>query len=213
MQKKEINNHELERLIAMKSGKTSFSEVTEEDLNRIEDITLSAFLINGKRSDIDICDVRFLPNLKNLRISGFDFSQQDLDELVFLERLERLDFSDCKFSDISFEKLNGRLRHISFTGCEKLPFKYPEVEDVVITGSELDFGIFDFLKIKSINIQDSIINNIHGLEEFENIRSVNLDGTQLYGSKQEKLDDIQVSSETSYSHKRERLIIDEELML
>jgi hypothetical protein len=50
MKKEEIKNHELERLIAMKANKLDFEEVTDEDIENIDNITLNRCLINGKDS-------------------------------------------------------------------------------------------------------------------------------------------------------------------
>lgn len=200
MKKEEIKNSELERLITMKVGKLSFSEVTDDDLEKITEINLSAYLINGKESGIDLSSALSFPNLETLTVSNYRITQENLDLLSKLKRLGILHFTNVIFEgNISFQNLAERLKRTSFTNCGDLDFSYPTVEQIQVERSSVDFEKIDFSPVKRIFIQNSSVKNAFNLNEY-NIESVNLDGTTLYDKKGNVVEDITVGKATIYTH-------------
>lgn len=202
MKKEEIKNSELKRLITMKSNKLNFDEVNDEDLENIREISLNSYLINGKESEIDLNIIRAFLNLKDVRISNFTITQDIIDMLEEQEKIEGIEFVNTTFDEnIKFSKFSERLKKISFTNCEKLAFDYPNVSSIQIMRSNVDFKNVDFNKIKKIFIQNSTIQNVFNLDEYENIEIVNLDGSRLYDKEGKQVQDISVAEKTSYTHK------------
>ncbi len=203
MKKEEIRNTELERIIAMKTGKINFSEVTDEDLSKITEMNLNAYLINGKESGITLEDALLFPNLQTLTISNYRITQELLKLLGELKGLERLHFNNILFEgDIDFQNLLERLRKVSFINCGDLNFGYPAVDQIQVERSNIDFEKIQFSQVKRISIQDSNIKNAFGLEEYD-IESVNLDGTTLYDKNGNIVEDIEVGKSTVYTHQKE----------
>ena len=209
MRKEKIKNRELQRLLAMKSGKMDFEEVTEEDFDKIHDIALSAYLMNGKESNIDLNVLTFFPYLKRVKISGFEVSNKIIELFHKMEELTSIGIVKCKFKDVDFSKLNGKIERIKFINCESLPFDYPEVEDVEIVGSTVDFKRINFENVQSVFIQNSIVQNAFDLNKYGHIKKVNLDGTVLYDEDNQELQDINVGENRSYTHQKKLYYHDE----
>lgn len=203
MKKEEIESNELKRLIALKAGKIDFEDVTDEELEQVRDIVLNAYLINGKKSDISLDAITLFPNLERLRIVNFEITDEVIEKLASLERLSSLEILGATFSDVDFSKLSKKLENINFTNCTSLPFKYPEVRNVAVTRCGIDFKNINFGVAENILIQNSIANNAHNLDDYTNIKRINLDGTVLYDEQEKILEDILVAVNTQYSHEKE----------
>ena len=208
MIKEKISNKELKRLIAFKSGKIDFEEVTEEDIMCIRDISLSSRLINGAESGIDLEVLKYFFSLERVRISNFEITDDVIQMLSELECLDTIEIVGCTFKDVDFTKLNGKLKRISFSKCEELPFKYPDVRDIRVIKSNIDFTNIDFTNVQNVFIQSSTIRNAHSLDDFCEIKKVNLDGTKLYDENGEEIKDIQVAEKTGYSHEEDVMLLD-----
>lgn len=209
MRKEKITSQELKRLIALKANKLSYDDISEEDFDEITELVFNSITFGGEKTGVDLNWIALFPNLERVRIIGFDIEQEVLDILANQMRLHSVEFSKCNMGDISFEGLNGRLKRAEFTECGKLDFKYPEVPYVNISGSEIDFENIDFEKVKGISILKSVIKNGKNLTDFEHIERVILDGTKiLFGD--EEQENIEVSKNTKYSHKKEVELVDTE---
>lgn len=207
MRKEKITSQELKRLIALKANKLSYDDVSEEDFDEITELVLKSTTFNGENTGIDLNCIALFPNIEMVRVIGFDIEQEVIDVLTNQLRLHGVEFSKCKMGKVSFEGLNGRLKRVDFTECGRLDFKYPEVQNINVVSSEVDFNNIDFEKVKGISIIDSVIRNGKSLTEFEDIERVVLDGTKIYAGDEEKTD-IEVSKNTKYSHKKEVEFVD-----
>lgn len=203
MIKEKFESKELKRLIAMKTGKIDFEAVSEEDIVRIRDISLNSFLMNGQSSGIDLNILKYFLSLERVRISNFEITNEVLDMLSKLECLDTIEIVGCTFKDVDFSSLNGKIKRISFTKCDDLPFTYPDVADINIVKSNIDFKNINFGNVQTVFIQNSTIKNVSDLNEYSEIRKVNLDGTILYDSNGDVVKDIKVGDKTSYTHEEE----------
>ena len=103
MKLEEIKSEDLKRLLAVKCCRLDFKDVTENDLEKIQEINLSGKRVDGSRSDIDLDVINMLPNLGVVGISNFHIDQHAIDMLLRLKRLSTLDFIDCDFDNIEFK--------------------------------------------------------------------------------------------------------------
>lgn len=200
MYKEKINNVELQRLVALKCDKLDFADVTDEDIKKISNITLRGILINGNPSGIDLDCVESFPGLEKLSIYDYAITQDLINTLTELKQVKILEFGNCSFEDIDFENIQEKLSRIRFTGCESLPAKYPKTKKVQVAGSKIDFSSIDFKQVEDVAILESIVSNAHDLDEFSEIKSVNLDGSTLFNNEGNLISDIKVSENTVYTH-------------
>ena len=143
MKKELINNTHLQRLIALKSNKFDYEEVTDEDIDNIEELSIHGKLINGLASGIDLkgC-IGLFTNLSSLSISDFILVPEVLDELKKLEKLTKLEVIGCEFDGIDFNELFKHMQ-IRFVGCRELPFEIRSQKIIDIQGCEVDFKKID----------------------------------------------------------------------
>ena len=154
--------------------------------------------MNGRPSGITLDLIDLFPNLAELSISNFEISQEDIDRIESLEQLKSIIVSRCFFKDVELSALSGK--KISFVGCESLGVKLPQLKAVVVRGSKIDFSCIDLDSATDIIIEESNIYNVKSLKDYPNIRSVNFDGSTLFSNFEDKVLDIEVSDQTTYSH-------------
>lgn len=209
MLKEKINNTELQRLIALKCDKLDFEEVSDEEIEKIDEISLRGKLINGRMSGIDLDTVQLFPNLVSLTISDLEVTQQFVEDISKLKQLRRLEIVGCPFGEVDFNILEQENIDIQFIGCEALPFKYPKVKNINVRGSNLDFESIDFSNVENVNVIESKIDNVYDLSDFKNLKKVNIDASVLTNKQGEPVNDIKVSEETQYSHVAKIMLTDE----
>lgn len=195
-----IDSKELQKLLLLKTGKSSIADITKEDIEGINAITFSGRLMNGNKSDIDISAIRLFTGLKKVSFSDVQITQELIDYLISLG-IRSIEFVRCDFGDICFpEDIDENLK-LSVIGCKKVPFVFPRLKEIQIVGSNIDFERIDFSSAENVNIVECNVSNAGTTEQFENIKSINLDGSNLYDSQGERIKDILVNQKTCYSHK------------
>ena len=200
MKLEEIKSEDLKRLLAVKCCRLDFKDVTENDLEKIQEINLSGKRVDGSRSDIDLDVINMLPNLGVVGISNFHIDQHAIDMLLRLKRLSTLDFIDCDFDNIEFSNVNMNLK-LRIRGCSKIPFKYPALREVDIIGSVVNFEDIDFSNAIGVTILESKVFNAKDLDDYINIERVRLDGSTLYDTEEKEIADIKTREKVEYSHK------------
>lgn len=197
-----IKNEELKRLITMKVNKLNFEEVTKEDFKKIENIAINGYLINGKQSNYNFKELLFFPNLKKIKLSKFKLKIEDIEIILKLGNLKEIEIVNCNLENIEFYKLNKSIKSVKFINCEKLSGKYPEVEEIFVVGTNIDFKNINFINVKKVFAQNCIIKNVYNLNEYVSIEDVNLDGSKLYNEREKLIEDILVSQSTKYTHEK-----------
>ena len=89
-----------------------------------------------------------------------------------------------------------------------MPFSYPKLKEILITGSVVDFNNIDFSIPQDVIIQSSDIRNVYDLDKFENLIRVNLNGSILYDNRNRVVQDLKVSGSTVYTHERKVYLYD-----
>lgn len=214
MEKEEIrNNKELKRIIALKIGKMPYDPISDEDFDMIEEIALNSRLINGKESGISLDAIALFRNLRKLKLSNYRITKEAIGTMASLAGLRELEIFGAEFEEgISFEALEQVLNSLKFYNCLEIGFQYPRVKDVWLNQTDIDFSKIDLQAARKIIIRNGHIRNIHDLTDFPNIETVNLDGSVLTTSNNEKVDDINVNSKTEYTHQEEVILTNGERM-
>lgn len=199
MKKELINNTHFQRLIALKSNKLDYEDVTDEDIDNIEELSIHGKLINGLTSGIDLKScIGFFTNLSSLSISDFILVPEVLEELKKLEKLRKLEVIGCEFDGVNFDELFERMQ-IRFVGCRELPFEIRNQRVIDIQGCEVDFRKIDLTESEAIQMLSCKIKNARNLDE-EHLTYANLNGSILTNEEGEVIPDITVPEGCRYSH-------------
>lgn len=201
MRLEKIENEELKRQIALRAGKLSFNDVTEEDLDYITELTLSMKSMSGEKNEIDFSTLELFPALRKVRVIGFDINQNEIDIVSRLDWLETLEFSKCKFGEVSFKEIEEKLKRIDFSECGELVFEYPKVKNILINQCSVDFSRISLVGVQNIYVLESMIKNLPDLKEYPELRKVNLDGTTVLDENGAEVKEVVVSDTTELSHK------------
>lgn len=102
--------------------KLEVSEITDDKLNIVEEISLNAIDNNGIKYNYDFRDFEKLLNLKFISLQNFIINNYQTNEINRCIKVEGLQFSNCIMKSQS--RLQGNIQIISFDNCKKLRFKY-----------------------------------------------------------------------------------------
>lgn len=199
-----IKNEELKKRILRVLNKSDLEDITEEDLLKIENISFNKRLVNGEETYIKISDIHFFPLLKSITLKGYLLTMEDIEIIAKQSNIENVSFIGCEFKDIDFDNISRIPQNLRFSYCKSLPKKFPNVKIVNIDYSDIDFDSINFNHATSLFIKYSNIKNIHNIEEYENILEVNLDGSILFDSAGNEIQNIIVGKKTLYTHKEEK---------
>lgn len=192
---------ELKRLVALKLGKMPDEDITSVDLDRIDEFTFNAYLMNGQKSGITLDDIKLFKNIKRLKLSNYKINQEAIQTIASLEYLEQLEIFGAEFEeDISFDDLGKNVKKLKFNNCLEIKFPYPKLEEVWINRTDIDFKKIDLNSAKRIIIKNSHIKNICDLTDFPQLENVDFDGTELTNENGEKVQNIKVGVKTKYTH-------------
>ncbi len=102
--------------------KLEVSEVTNDKLKNVEEISLNAIDNNGIKYNYDFRDFEKLENLKFISLQNFIINNYQTNEINRCPKVEGVQFSNCIMKSQS--RLQGNIQIISFDNCKRLRFKY-----------------------------------------------------------------------------------------
>lgn len=198
------DNKELNKIVALKTGRMPYEELTDEDFSKVEEITLNTRLINGEESGISLEAIELFRNLRRLKLSNYKITKEAIVTIASLAGLREVEFFGAEFEEgIDFSALEHTLKSLRFYNCLEVNFPYPSLEEVWLNQTDIDFGKVDLQTARRIIIRNGTVRNICDLTEYPNIELVNLDGSILVNKDNEKLENIKVNGKTVYTHKAE----------
>ena len=103
--KEKITDPELQCQIANQLNKFSFNDVSEEELAALDSITLRKTLYTGEETKVQLSDILLFPQIKHLRIDGYDISLEEMEMLMSQACLEIIQFDSCHFQRIDFSQV------------------------------------------------------------------------------------------------------------
>ena len=95
----ELKSNELKEYVYLELDKNPKEPIYDEDLNEITSLYLNKLDLIGEPTDTTIYDLIFFKNLKECTISNMNISDQELEVLNKLSKLESLQLNDCNFSN------------------------------------------------------------------------------------------------------------------
>lgn len=203
MRKEEITSKELKQCICLRTGKLDFSEVTDEDIEKIGALDLRGIKFNGEPTDVVLSELALFPNLTALMISHFDLKEEDINSISALSKLKTVQFSACDFENISDIKIDN-LDVLVFVGCTDMAkLKMPKSRVLRIIGSEVNFDSVNAGNVEKMLLQNSLIKNFTSLDSNDNLLEVNLDGSTIYDKENNVVTEVKVPVGTYLSHEEE----------
>lgn len=144
--------------------KLNISEITEEELKNVKEISLNAIGNNGIKNNYDFRDFEKLENLNFISLQNFEINNYQTNEMNRCKNLEGVQFSNCIIKSQS--RLQGNVQIVTFDNCKKFHLKYISLLK--------NLKIVKFSNIKFMNLKN--ISILKGLEKiyFENGRILHL---------------------------------------
>lgn len=131
--------------------KLNISEITEEDLKDVKEISLNAIGNNGIKNSYDFRDFEKLENLKFISLQNFEINNYQTNEMNRCKYLEGVQFSNCIIKSQS--RLQGNIQIVTFDNCKKFHFKYISLLKNL---KVVKFSNIKFMNLKNISILKSL---------------------------------------------------------
>ena len=131
--------------------KLNVSELTEEILKEVKEISINAIGNNGIKNSYDFRDFEKLENLKFLILKNFEINNYQTNEMNRCNNLEGVQFSNCIIKSKS--RLQGNIQIVTFDNCRKFHFKYISLLKNL---KVVKFSNIRFLNLKNIEILKSL---------------------------------------------------------
>ncbi|MBQ8300237.1 MAG: hypothetical protein IJX99_10410 [Clostridia bacterium] len=177
------------------------TEISDEDLESVEKISINKENIFGGINDYQISDLKFLKGLKQCSISGFEITDQDIDIINELPELEFLEFDFCGFKLVSNSVNNPKLEDLYLDNCVDFKISYVKssnLKSLSIVGFKEDMdslnlaGLMIMRSLEEIEIHNYKIENIiNVISSAPNVKSINLDGSIV--SEKDLLEEIKIN--------------------
>ena len=127
--------------------KLNVSEITEEELNTVKEVSLNAIDTNGIKNNYDFRDFEKLKNLQFISLQNFVINNYQTNEMNRCPKLEGIQFSNCVMKSKS--RLQGNIHIITFDNCKRLRFKYISLLKKL---KVVKFSNIKFMNLKNISI-------------------------------------------------------------
>ena len=174
-------------------------DIVEEDLDRIEDLTLNRYKLNGLENDIDLKELKLFKNLKTLTLINFAINIEDVERINKIEPLWAVQFSRCSFEGAV--PINTKVKYLIIDYCKYINYELINNNRTVrIIGAEVDLSsIKQSDEIERLFLQDCDIKNADELAKFSTLKYLNLDGSKIDNDVLNNLNkDIKLSHKKEY---------------
>ena len=216
----EIKSKELERILCAATNRWYASEITDEDMKNIRELTIPGVKLTREPTDIDLSEVSKLGNLENLEeitLTDFEIGDSINEVLRAFPNLKVLKFGNCGFEQCSKIETSQPLELFSIFGAEGIKGKkFPVASNVLVSNAQISFESVNWEAVEYAGFTNCAVYDARSLENYKNIREIELIDSSLVGTISESgeigpLRNIKVSSETIYSNKSKNIDIEDEL--
>ena len=196
-----VKSEELKTMIRLKTLKYDYGEVTDEDIENLEEIELRRFKADGAtRTDLVEEELRIFKGLKSLTLIGFEITPELKKVIEEYPNLDTLQLIACEFSEVEGMEMPKVLEEFIIDNPENAyGIKYPKARTIKVYNSKVDFDSLDLEKTENLTIQDSEIDNFNAIES-ETIRRIDFDGTKVYGMNGLPVENPEVPDMAIFSH-------------
>ena len=202
MKKENIRSNELKRVIAMKTGNMLFEDVSEEELDSVDELYLRAKKYSGEPTDIDLSEVSGFTNLKTLGLNGFKLSSEDFDIISKLG-LSSLELNGCETGSEVIDTADS-LENLVINGGKIVDSevrKSPKL--LIVSETDVDFSKFDMSKTKRIFMRNCTIRNVGDLNSLTELEEINFDGSKVYDISGTEIKEVNVADNVMVSFEDE----------
>ena len=176
-----IEDKHLKKAIEYKVGKFSGETLTIDDLLSIGELSLSNYSFSGEKRNINLLELKALPNLRSLDLQYFNIDEDVIRMLNEFEKLDSLQLVSCNFA--SSESLKNRaLRNLGFNSCRIKDYSkifVPQMLTIINTEKIKLEALQGLENVEILNLQNSTIRGMSKVLECNKLRKLNLDGSVL----------------------------------
>lgn len=195
-----IENKILRNIILIKCKKDNIEDLSENELEKVKDISLNKKNVSKQILDIDLSELNKIPNLEILSLQNFEINEQTINDIKKCKDLKVLHLETCNFNNADVFKIDN-LKKIIIKYCKVKDWRkiyFPE--NVVINAREkIDLKEFNNIEnIINLKLNNLTISNFKRILNFENLKYLNIDGSIIDSN------DIQsfMRKEIEFSHKK-----------
>lgn len=193
-----INNYNLEIYLSTHFGK-NIKEITKEEFESLEMLSLDGINIDGLYEKIDFEDVMGLfPNVKRLVISNYVFSNNDIAQItcknVNVFSFYKCDFTNVDNLDLFSNSLEFIIEKCIFNNYEFLYDGFNDLEVLCVTNpaddEEIDVSKLSCSNVTDLLLERCILSNDESFINLSNLEFVNLLNTEVSKEALIKIADI-----------------------
>ena len=202
MKKENIRSNELKRVIAMKTGNMLFEDVSEEELDSVDELYLRAKKYSGEPTDIDLSEVSGFTKLKTLGLNGFELSTEDF-SIISKLGLSTLELNGCETGSVVIDTADS-LENLVINGGKIVDLevrKSPKL--LIVSETDVDFSKFDMSKTKRIFMRNCTIRNVGDLYSLSELEEINFDGSKVYDISGTEIKEVNVADNVMVSFEDE----------
>ena len=202
MKKENIRSNELKRVIAMKTGNMLFEDVSEEELDSVDELYLRAKKYSGEPTDIDLSEVSGFTKLKTLGLNGFELSTEDF-SIISKLGLSTLELNGCETGSVVIDTADS-LENLVINGGKIVDLevrKSPKL--LIVSETDVDFSKFDMSKTKRIFMRNCTIRNVGDLNSLSELEEINFDGSKVYDLSGTEITELNVADNVMVSFEDE----------
>lgn len=189
------NNQNLE-LFLMNYFNKKITEITDEEINNLETLSLDGIDISGIYEKIDFeFVVGLFPNLKKILINNYVFNDEDI-ESINKSSARKFVFYNCDFTKIRKYDILKQAEELYFERCnfEKNDVLYNEFSNIKILSvinpsneEEINIEKLSYSTIERMYLENCIISSEESINKFEKLEYLDIINTSIEGLFVERL--------------------------
>lgn len=176
-----IENKYLKKAVEYKVGKFLGESLTSEDLLNVEELSLSNVSFSGEKRNIDLLELKKLPNIRKLDLQYFNIDTETISMINMFRKLDSLQLASCDFSSNEVLR-NIALRSLVFNSCRIKDYSKIFAPQILTVINAKNIRLDDLQGIENVevlNLQNSIVKGTNRTLECKKLRKLNLDGSIL----------------------------------
>lgn len=179
----ELKSRELKEYVYLELEKNKKDPLYNEDLDRIEDLTLNGLDFLDEPTDITLFDLVFFNNLKDCTIIDKTISAQELEVLSSVKSIETIQFVRCELPKDAY--LTSNINYLIIEKCSGVSmetFSKLKLLEKVRAINCKNFSLSGISKCENVTrvyLQNLNLNDIKELKELKKLHKINLNGTKV----------------------------------
>lgn len=188
MDKITIKNKRLRLYLEYELNKSQDEDIFKEELENITQIAINGKSVSGEKLCNDLSDLVYFKNLKSCIIKDFFITDEEIEEINKLKKIEILHFDNCKFEN-KYKKISLNIEKLIFSFCCNIDMNLLDILEHtkylrITSGDKINLdGIQKLVNIKELYLQSINIKDISFVDELYNLEYLNLNGSNILKNK------------------------------